>query len=296
SMAALALTQHLYRSSRERESNGHTESPHAAAAEFQQHLERLSTQTSELEEDNRAKAERVEALTREIELLDRNSGQYRAELERVKTMLVALEQQSAIATEQLTDAYSQLTMTEARASGYQRTVGFTKEVAELLAQEHDPLDFPSTMTAWFGQHFRVERCSLMQLDEAGETLIIAAQRGIDPELARHIKVRIGQGVAGWVAHNRKPLLVRVKQDAAGAGRSGREDYNSDSFICVPLVYNNRMWGVLNLSNKVEGELFDDMDLDRAQLTASMLATVLGSYARVRQASTFGPARSAIDVR
>jgi len=149
---------------------------------------------------------------------------------------------------------------------------------------------------WFREHFRVERCSLMQLDPAGETLVIAAQCGMDPELSKHIKVRIGQGVSGWVAHNRKPLFVRVKQDAAGAGRSGRDDYNSDSFICVPLVYNNRVWGVLNLSNKREGELFDDMDLDRAQLAGSMMATVLGAYAMARQAAAFEPPRPAVSVR
>ena len=296
SMAALALSQHLYRSTRSRETPGDPAVPRVAAADFQDRIHRLNTQTSELEEDNKAKARKVEALTREIELLDKNSTQYKTELERVKGTIFALEEQSAAATEQLTDAYSQLTLTQARAAEHQRTVGFTKEVAQVLAQPHDPAEFPATMVAWFSERFHVERCSLMQMDPSGETLLIAAQRGIDPELARHIKVRIGQGVSGWVAHNRKPLLVRVKQDAAGAGRSGREDYNSDSFICVPLVYNNRMWGVLNLSNKLAGELFDDMDLDRAQLAASIMATVLGTHAMAHQAATFAPSRPAVSVR
>ena len=297
SMAALALSQHLYRSTRGREvAEGDPAVPRPAAAEFHDRIHRLNSQTTELEEDNKAKARRLEALTKEIELLDKNSTQYKTELERVKGTITALEEQSAAATEQLTDAYSQLTVTQARAAEYQRTVGFTKEVAQVLAQEHNPADFNRTLVAWFSEHFHVERCSLMQLDSAGETLVIAAQRGIDPQMANHIRVRIGQGVSGWVAHNRKPLFVRVKQDAAGAGRSGREDYNSDSFICVPLVYNNRVWGVLNLSNKREGELFDDMDLDRAQLAASMIAVVLGVYAMAHQSATFAAPRAAVSVR
>ena len=297
SMAALALSQHLYRSTRGAE--GDPAVPRAAAADFHDRIHRLNTQTTELVEDNKAKARRLEALTKEIELLDKNSTQYKTELERVKGTIIALEEQSAAATEQLTDAYSQLTVTQARAAEYQRTVAFTKEVARVLAQEHHPAEFNATLVAWFSEHFRVERCSLMQLDPAGETLVIAAQRGMDPELSKHIKVRIGQGVSGWVAHNRKPLFVRVKQDAAGMGRSGREDYNSDSFICVPLVYNNRVWGVLNLSNKCEGELFDDMDLDRAQLAGSMIATVLGVHAMAYQAAPFAapaPPRPAVSVR
>jgi putative methionine-R-sulfoxide reductase with GAF domain len=296
SMAALALSQHLYRSTRGRETNGGAGVPRAAAADFQERIHRLNTQTTELEADNKTKARKVEALSKEIDLLDKNSTQYKTELERVKGTITALEEQSAAATEQLTDAYSQLSVTEARAAEYQRTVGFAKEVAQVLAQEHQPSQFASTLVAWFSQHFQVDRCSLMRLDPAGESLVIAAQCGMDPELAKHIKVRIGQGVSGWVAHNRKPLLVRVKQDAAGASRSGREDYNSDSFICVPLVYNNRVWGVLNLSNKREGELFGDMDLDRAQLAGAILATVLGAHAMARQESTFAPSRPAVSVR
>jgi putative methionine-R-sulfoxide reductase with GAF domain len=296
SMAALALTQHLYRSIRGREAGRDPAVPRATAADFSDRIQLLNTQTSELEEDNKAKARRLEALTREIELLDRNSSQYKTELERVKGTVSALEVQSAAATEQLTDAYSQLTVSQARAAEFQRTVGFMKEVTQVLAQEHRPAEFATTLVAWFSQHFAVERCSLMQLDPAGETLVITAQRGIDPELARHIKVRIGQGVSGWVAHNRRPLLVRVKQDAAGAGRSGRDDYNSDSFICVPLVYNNRMWGVLNLSNKREGALFDDMELDRAQLAASMMAIVLSTHALAGAGAMFAPARPAVSVR
>jgi GAF domain-containing protein len=302
SMAALALSQHLYRATRGREVNGEPGVPRAAAADFQDRIHRLNTQTTELEEDNKTKARRLDALTKEIELLDKNSTQYKNELERVKGTIIALEEQSAAATEQLTDAYSQLTVTQARAAEFQRTVGFMKEVTQVLAQDHQPAEFTTTLVTWFAQHFGVERCSLMQLDPAGETLVIAAQRGMDPELGKHIRVRIGQGVSGWVAHNRKPLFVRVKQEAAGAGRSGREDYNSDSFICVPLVYSNRMWGVLNLSNKREGELFDDMDLDRAQLAAAMMATVLGTHAlaprgaAVFPAAPVAPARPAVYVR
>src|SRR5258706_2905324 len=172
SMAALALSQHLYRSTRGRETNGDAAVPQAAAADFHDRIHRLNTQTTELEEDNKAKARRLEALTKEIELLDKNSTQYKGELERVKGTLVALEEQSAAATEQLTDAHSQLTITRARAAEYQRTVSFTKEVAQVLAQEHRPSEFNGTLVSWFSEHFNVQRCSLMQLDSLRVTLLI----------------------------------------------------------------------------------------------------------------------------
>jgi signal transduction protein with GAF and PtsI domain len=126
----------------------------------------------------------------------------------------------------------------------------------------------------------------MLLDEARETLTIAAQRGIDPEVAARVKVRTGQGIAGWVAHNRKPLYIRVRADAKDVAHTGQDAYNSDSFICVPLIYNNRLCGVMNLSNKKNGEPFEDYDLDRAQIAGSLMAVALADLDKARRASAW----------
>jgi signal transduction protein with GAF and PtsI domain len=126
----------------------------------------------------------------------------------------------------------------------------------------------------------------MVLDEQRETLQIAAQRGIAPEVASQVRVRIGQGVSGWVAHNRKPLFVRVKDEGQSVGPTGLDAYNSDSFICVPLIYNGRLCGVMNLSNKRDGEVFEDVDLDRATMAGSIIAMTLGQHETARRAAAW----------
>jgi len=285
SMAALALAQHLYRAARSRPEADAVKSAGAAAADFQERIRRLNGQTAEISGQNLAKAEKLQALTREIELLDRNSSQYKQELSRVKDQLRALEEQSSAATLQMNEACSQLTLSQERMTELQRTVGFLKDVFQVLSQEHDPQDISATMVSWFSEHFGVERCSLMVLDNR-ETLRIAAQRGIDPQIASKVKVRIGQGISGWVAHNRKPLFVRVKTDAQAVQYTGQDVYNSDSFIAVPLVHSDRVVGVLNLSNKAGGLPFDDMDLDRAMLAGSLLAMTLGGQEIARRATAW----------
>lgn len=290
SMAALALAQHLHRSERvqpQERANGRRSEVPAAAAEFQERLQRLNVHTAELEEDNREKARRLEALASEIELLDKNSTEYRQELERVKSTLFALEEQSAAATEQLNEAYSELTTARTRMAELQRTVRFMKEVFQVLGQEHDREHFPQTLVAWFSEHFHVERCSLMLLDPARETLTISAQRGIDPAVAARVRVRIGQGIAGWVAHNRKPLFVRLKDEQKLGSNADRGVYNSDSFVSVPLAYNNKLCGVLNLSNKRDGEPFNEFDLDRALLAGSVVAmSIAGHDAGARSSASW----------
>ena len=56
--------------------------------------------------------------------------------------------------------------------------------------------------------------------------------------------------------------------------TGVDSYNSDSFVSVPLVHRNRLLGVLNLSNKRNGQPFDETDLDRAMMASAVLSLAM----------------------
>jgi len=294
SLAALALVQHLHRAPA-RPSDATPapvpapiaeQAPARSTESWPERVRDLDAHATALAQDNQAKAQRLEALTHEIERLDKHSTLYQQELDRVKGQLVVLEEQTAQATQHLSDAYSELSVTQTRATQLERTLGFMKDVFQVLSQEHDPGEFPRTFVSWFCEHFGVERCSLMLPDASGETLRIRVQQGIDGALAQQVKVRIGQGIAGWVAHNRKPLFVRVKRDAQDVSHTNQDAYNSDSFICVPLVFKDHVYGVLSLSNKRGGEPFDDQDLDRALIAGALLAMVIGGQEMVRRVAAW----------
>ncbi len=281
-VAALALAQRLYRSARKAGTADQT--AQAAATDFQQRVRALNAETSELAEQSRIKADQVETLNRELEALDRNSSEYQQELERVKRQLFALEEQTSAAAEHLRAAQTQVSEAKVRVSELQRTIGFMKEVFQVLGQEYDGDSFARTMVTWFCEHFSVERCSMMLLEDSHHTLQIAAYRGLDPGVASQVRVRLGQGIAGWVAHHRKPLLIRVKSEESPVQHTHQDAYNSDSFISVPMVFNSRLSGVLNLSNKRDGAPFDELDLDRATLAGAVLAMILGNRELMRRAA------------
>lgn len=291
-MAAMALAQHLYRAARTPSENvtvaGITAEalPGQAAAEFQEQIRLLDREPAGRPGSDDANAARLAALAQELERADRSTSHYQRELERVKEHLHALEEQSSAATQHLTEACSQLSETQDRMAEVRRTVGFLQDLFQMMSQEHDAQEFAGTMVMWFSEHFGVERCSLMVLDGNGETLRIAAHRGLDPAVADKVRVRVGQGISGWVARNRKPLFVRVKTDAAEVAHTGQDVYNSDSFIAIPLVQGDRLMGVLNLSNKQGGLPFDELDLDRAMLTGSLLAMTLGAQGAAQRAAAW----------
>ena len=109
----------------------------------------------------------------------------------------------------------------------------------------------------------VENCSLMAYDPLNESLTLDAAIGLPSNMVGQIQVKIGEGIAGWVAQNRKPVLLKdVSKDIRFANHHGRLDYKTRSVLSVPIMHNNELLGVLNVNNKRSGEAFfeDDQNL------------------------------------
>ena len=47
---------------------------------------------------------------------------------------------------------------------------------------------------------------------------------------------------------------------------------------MPVIHQNRLLGVLNLSNKRDGRPFDETDLDRAMMASAVLSLAMGGPA------------------
>ena len=285
SVASLALAQHLYRSEKGRLEEEVKVVGTKVAQEFQEKISRMGDERKALSEANEEQARMIAELVENLGTMDQGGDQYRIELERVKTALFALEEQSSVATEFLSDAYAELNSATNQLSEMQGTVAFTRAVCDVLSQEHAEEDLPALLLNWFCDYFGIERCSLMAVDPRGEALEIMMSRGISTSIAERVRVRIGQGIAGWVAHNRKPLLVR-SQGEANVSHTHQDNYNSDSFLSVPVVHNDVLYGVLNLSNKKDGSLFGNSDLDRAMLLGQFLAMSRERLAQSRRAQAW----------
>jgi putative methionine-R-sulfoxide reductase with GAF domain len=246
------------------------------ADELRTQLEDLTRRSQFLDEEERAHTQMIENLTSEYQERQRGADEYREELDRVKHSMVELEEQTLAATEHLANAYTELNDASWEMQDLERRLEFARRLLRMVSEEPDERLLAHKVVAWLCEDMAIERCSLMTLDATLETLEITAQHGLEPELVERVRVRVGQGVSGWVAHNRKPLLVRMRSQADVTPEDQAETYNSPSFIAVPVVHNGRLYGVLNLSNKRSGELFNGVDFDCASLAGAVLAMRLAS--------------------
>ena len=127
---------------------------------------------------------------------------------------------------------------------------------------------------------RGERASLLLREERNDAqFIIAMAIGIADDVRAAARVREGEGVAGIVAATRRPLLVRHREDSP---LPMRDVYRSDSFVSVPIVVADRAQGVLNVTDRADGQPFDTTDLETLEVLAGHIATCLVQRRRDEQ--------------
>jgi signal transduction histidine kinase len=101
--------------------------------------------------------------------------------------------------------------------------------------------------------------SLMLVHEGRELLTITSARGLGREIVEATRRHLGEGISGWVAQHKEPLLLvgPIKDSRfSGVGRGIKDA------LCVPLMTSDEVIGVLSVSNKRGDGKFDEADLER----------------------------------
>lgn len=133
-----------------------------------------------------------------------------------------------------------------------------------------------------------EVSSIMLLDKKEDELVLKLAKGIKEEVAKNIKIRLGEGVAGMVAKEARPLLVEdVKKHPELKMRDGRS-YKTDSFISVPLMVGNEVLGVVNVTDKIDKTNFTKEDLNVLMSIATNAASSIKNstlYEELRRLSS-----------
>lgn len=90
-----------------------------------------------------------------------------------------------------------------------------------------------------------------------------------------LRLKAGQGIAGWVADNRQPVIINdVYSDKRFYANVDRQSgFQTHSMICIPLQVEERMIGVLQAINKQNGD-FNDNDLRLLQAIGGPLAAAI----------------------
>jgi uroporphyrinogen-III synthase len=84
----------------------------------------------------------------------------------------------------------------------------------------------------------------------GEELVLRASKSLNSEALDRVKLRMGQGITGWVAEHRQPVAVAEKafSDPRFMRFNQLPEDRYEAFLSVPVLSRGRVVGVINLQN------------------------------------------------
>jgi len=162
---------------------------------------------------------------------------------------------------------------------------FLQQVGMAMRESADPGFLLQMVLDMALEMVDAQRGSIMLRE--GDTLLIKAARGLDGNVVKNTRLRIGEGIAGLVAKEGKPILVpNIKNHPLGKQRRRRGRYASDSFVSVPisidsfptasipLIARDKVIGVINVADKRSGDTFTSQDLEVLMALASHAAIAI----------------------
>ena len=107
-----------------------------------------------------------------------------------------------------------------------------------------------------------EAWSMLMVDEERQELTFELALGEKGKDVSSFRVKIGEGIAGWVAQTGKPTIVNdTSKDPRFARRFDTEtQFRTRSILCAPLISRGRTIGVVQVINRLGGQ-FTQADLE-----------------------------------
>jgi signal transduction histidine kinase len=137
------------------------------------------------------------------------------------------------------------------------------------------------------QSLDAEVSSIFEVDQVKGELFIRLARGPGSPKIKPLRLKIGEGIAGWVAQTEKPLTC---DDPYGDPRFSRSfddasGFRTRSILCVPLKSRDRLVGVVEVINKKAARGFTADDLEVLTMLGNMIGPALDNahlYGRLKE--------------
>ena len=124
------------------------------------------------------------------------------------------------------------------------------DVAKALTSSLDLDSILQTIMEKMAEYFRPDTWSLLMVDEKKDELYFAIAVGTAAEALSTARLKVGEGIAGWVAKHGEALIVPdVQRDPRFSPRLDEiTQWQTRSIICMPLRSRHRVLGVIQLVN------------------------------------------------
>ena len=134
------------------------------------------------------------------------------------------------------------------------------------------------------EFLRPDNWSLLLLDEATQELYFELAVGKASQALKDVRVKVGQGIAGWVAQHGEVVIVPdTSKDTRFFGKvDEKTKMETRSIVAVPVKFRDTCLGVIELINCIGPEGFDPRDLKLLEALSDFAAIALENARHVKR--------------
>lgn len=134
-------------------------------------------------------------------------------------------------------------------TGEGRDIAFLNQTANQISNARPLHEALSHVVDFVTKVITCDSCMVYVLQE--DELVLRASKTPHPEVVDRLKMRIGQGITGWVAENRKPVAIteHAYEDFRFKLFNELPEDRFEAFLSVPLVSAGKLVGVINVQNR-----------------------------------------------
>src|SRR5271157_6328604 len=134
------------------------------------------------------------------------------------------------------------------------------------------------------EFLRPDNWSLLLLDEAKQELYFELAVGKASQALKDMRIKLGQGIAGWVAQHGEVVIVPdTAKDTRFFGKvDEKTKMETRSIVAVPVKFRETCLGVIELINCVGAEGFDPKDLKLLEALSDFAAIALENARHVKR--------------
>lgn len=132
------------------------------------------------------------------------------------------------------------------------------------------------------EFFGPEQWSLMMMDEEADELYYALSAGLDTDMLEGLRIKNGEGIAGYVASSGNPLVIPDIDSDPEWKQFARmhPEFRLHSIACLPIRHGKRTLGVLQLHNS-KLDLLPDSSISFLRVLCDYTAIALENARQVR---------------
>ncbi len=147
-------------------------------------------------------------------------------------------------------------------------------ISRCLTTVLNPDDVIKMIVEKSAQIMKAKTGSLMLMNDTKDALYIKYAIGMDENIVKNTLVKVGDSIAGWVAREAKPLIVKNIETDERFKKISKDKYETRSLISSPVIIKGEVVGVLNVNNKIDGSEFTEDELELLNTLAGQTAVSL----------------------